>query len=108
MGTGERRRRRRRRPPGGWRWWWAVLAGTAPEREEPLVSRTYRVGYKIVLSIERTADGPSGRLFLREEAHGVPLEIGGLLSYDVLGDVEALAFAILHELRIDPQAPDPF
>ena len=72
------------------------------------MARTYPVGWSCSLTVTRTAAGPTVRLLLRPEAYASAQVIEGLLSYEALGDVEALCFALLDEVTSDPREMDPF
>jgi hypothetical protein len=72
------------------------------------VARTYPVGYSVGVTIFRTAAGPTGRLTFRPSAHEPSQVHEGLLSYDALGDVEAIVFALLAEVGALDANPDPF
>lgn len=72
------------------------------------MARTYPLGYAVGVYLERTADGPSGRLSFCPESEATPEVISGLLSYEALADVSALVFALLEEMKARPADIDPF
>lgn len=72
------------------------------------MARTYPVGYAVSVTVTRTAAGPTARLTFRPEAHSVTQVIEGLLSYEALGDVSALVFALLEEVSALDAESDPF
>lgn len=72
------------------------------------MSRTYPLGYRLSVTIERGPQGPSARVLLRETREDPHHSFAGLVSYEALSSLEVLAFTLLEELTALPDEQDPF
>lgn len=70
--------------------------------------RTYRLGYRVSVTITRGPQGPYTRVAIREQSEDADHSFDGLASYESLADLETLAFAILEELGGVPEPGEPF
>lgn len=72
------------------------------------MSRTYPVGYSIQIHVTNYRNGPWLRLTLTEEDGASPQRLTGFLDHEALVDIEALAYALLHETQGPLDHTDPF
>lgn len=72
------------------------------------MSRRYPVGYNVQINVTMYRSGAWLRLVLVEEDGASPQRLTGFLDHEALVDIEALAFALLHDVQGPIEHPDPF
>lgn len=72
------------------------------------MTRTYPLGYRLTVTIERGPQGPSARVLLRDTREDPHNAFAGLVSYEALASLETLAFTLLEELTVIPEDLEPF